>query len=665
MKLGGAGMCLTGPVRLSHKMLKASPAALLFAVSLNICLAQPSAKHEDNARAEYASHPPMRPLPVPANRPMADGPAYFADPKKGDDASPGTKEKPWRTIQHGIDQLKLGDTLYLRGGIYYENVACKLKGHKEAPITIRSYPNELAFLDSGLPEFLDDPAGSWEPFPEGAEGEYVSTKKYPGASRAAGLFAESMVPMQSYRFHIDLGHDNIFWTVRSKVGGDTGIYCGPGVWYNGETQRIHIRLKHFTLPAVEKEDHYLGETDPRKLPLVLGLNSSRPLAIQDAEHVRFQDLVVRCGGVSVRSSEDITLDNVTIYSVFPSFGGVNCPRLKLLNCAFRGMAAPWSNRSHHKYRSMDKFLFGTGGSLSHDWEIAYCEFTDDHDGLHLGATRGLRFHHNLVDNFNDDGLFLTARRADAGDMHIYQNWLSRCLTTLAFGYGHQSFRRFGKGVYLYRNIFEFIRPVHYGIPGPDATQYTSYGRVCSDHGSPTWEPMTFYHNTFVANVRGWRGYCLGLGYHMIGTRRRVFNNIFVVTEQMPGSMPPSPKLDYVADGNLFWSSKDGPKFWGSFFEKWRASRGFELSKKSYPPGWEANGFFADPMFVKASRDWRTPRDYSLRKESPAIDAGIPIPEYSPDPLAELDEGEPDIGALPYGVPMFKFGQQRPYLKMER
>jgi len=648
-------------------MLNGFLAALIGLLSVGERPAQSAENPAGPAPSNYASHPPMRPLPVPSSRPMADGPAYFADAKKGDDGNPGTKEKPWRTIQHGIDQLKLGDTLYLRGGIYYENVTCKLEGHKEAPITIRSYPNELAFLDAGIPEFLDDPAGSWEPFPDGAEGEYVSARKYPGASRVAGFFAESMVPMQSYKMLVDLREDNIFWNLESKAGTERGIYCGPGVWYNTETERIHIRLRHHELPALPKEDHYLGETDPRKLRLVLGLNSSQPLAIESAKHVRFRDLVVRCGAVRIYNTEDVTLDNVTVHSVFPTFGGSNCLRLKLLNCAFRGMAAPWSFRGDHKYRSMDKYLFSTGGrpSINRDWEIAYCEFTDDHDGPHLGATQGLRFHHNLVDNFNDDGLFVTARSADAGDMHVYQNWISRILTSLAFGYGHQSFRRHGKGIYLYRNIFELIRPVHYGIPGPEATEVGSYGRVCSDHGSPTWEPMTFYHNTFVAHTPGWRGYCLGLGYHMDGTRRRVFNNIFVVTESMPGSMPPSADLDFAADGNLFWSPKDGPKFWGSFFEKWRASADYERSKQSYPPGWEANGFFADPMFVKASRDWRDPKDYSLRKDSPAIDAGVPIPEYSPDPLAELDQGKPDIGALPYGVPMFKFGQQRPYLKMDR
>ena len=131
------------------------------------------------AHGEYLSHPPVRPLPNPSKRPLGRGPAYFVDAKRGNDANPGSKEKPWKTVQHGITRLKLGETLYLRGGIYYENLGCKLNGHPEAPVTVRSYPGELAVLDGGVPEFTDDPAGSWLPVEGGAESEFVSKRSYP------------------------------------------------------------------------------------------------------------------------------------------------------------------------------------------------------------------------------------------------------------------------------------------------------------------------------------------------------------------------------------------------------------------------------------------------------------------------------------------------------
>jgi hypothetical protein len=80
------------------------------------------------AEPSYRSHPPMRPLPAATSRPMDKGPAYFVDPVKGDDRNEGSKEKPWKTLNHALKQhqggpLKPGDTLYLRGGTYYEAVS--------------------------------------------------------------------------------------------------------------------------------------------------------------------------------------------------------------------------------------------------------------------------------------------------------------------------------------------------------------------------------------------------------------------------------------------------------------------------------------------------------------------------------------------------------------
>src|SRR5262245_45609027 len=86
---------------------------------------------------KFASHPPMRALPVPSKRPMADGPAYFVAPK-GDDAQEGTKEKPWKTVRSALKRLKPGDTLYLRSGTYYEALTIAVFGTADKPITIRS-----------------------------------------------------------------------------------------------------------------------------------------------------------------------------------------------------------------------------------------------------------------------------------------------------------------------------------------------------------------------------------------------------------------------------------------------------------------------------------------------------------------------------------------------
>ena len=55
-----------------------------------------------------------------------------------------------------------------------------------------------------------------------------------------------------------------YWTLGGgeKTKPDAHVYCGPGLWFNPETSRIHCRLAHTKLPGLG-ENNYTGETDPR------------------------------------------------------------------------------------------------------------------------------------------------------------------------------------------------------------------------------------------------------------------------------------------------------------------------------------------------------------------------------------------------------------------
>src|SRR5262245_6556818 len=128
--------------------------------------------------AKPLSHPPLRPLPEPADRPRDRGPAYFVDAARGDDRKDGSEKAPWKTVNHALRQLSAGDTLYLRGGTYAENVYCAVAGTADKPITIRSFPGEQAVIDVGIPEFRADAASAWVAVEKGAPGEYRSAKAY-------------------------------------------------------------------------------------------------------------------------------------------------------------------------------------------------------------------------------------------------------------------------------------------------------------------------------------------------------------------------------------------------------------------------------------------------------------------------------------------------------
>ncbi|WML35791.1 DUF1565 domain-containing protein [Clostridium sp. OS1-26] len=70
------------------------------------------------------------------------GKTYYVSPQ-GNDSYDGSFEKPYKTIQKALDELKPGDTLEIRGGIYHETTdVYNKKGSSDAWFTIKNYKNE-------------------------------------------------------------------------------------------------------------------------------------------------------------------------------------------------------------------------------------------------------------------------------------------------------------------------------------------------------------------------------------------------------------------------------------------------------------------------------------------------------------------------------------------
>ena len=560
------------------------------------------------AEADVRSHPPLRPLPEPANRPMPEGPAFFVDSDKGHDDQAGTKEKPWKTIAHALRQLGAGDTLYLRGGTYYEHVYCSAAGTADKPITLRSYPNEVAVIDGSFREFFEQPQDAWEPFPEGAAGEYRSRRPFKNLRNIHGRFGDSMVGLQVY-YHIE------------DLRGER--YVGPGIWYNRATGHIHVRLAPYqasglvrartplTLKYLPHRLHHLqsyeGETDPRKLPLIIAPFHSVPLLIDRGQHVHFQDLGIRGGGydaVDIRHGEYLVFDNVTIYAGAYGLKARNTGPMKLHNSAIRGSVPPWSTRGETSLRerpweskgknltrlNTHALIIPAAGDeysvyyfpYNHQWEISHCEFTDAHDGVYLGDIDGLKFHHNYLQNFQDDGIYLSSFRKlyfpQHGPRQIYQNVISGCIMAFAFGGDAQ----LSTDVHIFRNILDAAAAV-------------------SDHGSPPWESMRWYHNTILANA----GNLFSARKMKPGQTWEVFNNLVLLGKATSGK----PQEGTAWDGNVA----------------------------------------GDPDFPR-------PEDFRLPLGSPAIDAGVPLPKDWFEPLRESDKAKPDAGAIPAGAKPLQVGR---------
>jgi hypothetical protein len=643
--------------------------------------------------ADYKSCPPMRPLPGPSQTPMdKNSRGLFVDAARGDDTAAGTEAAPWKTLRHAVTQLRPGDTLYLRGSTYYERVVARITGEPNRPITVRSYPGELAVIDGGYREFAEHSETTWEPVPGVPPGEYRSTRTYPELAEDAGVvpehennpehprlrfgppakpddklgalrgihgsgyfscavkvlgnFADSMVPLHGYPNRADLPPDDP--QVKRRPPED----FGPGVWYDMKSSRVHVRLSHTNYPHLG-DKNYRGETDPRKLPLVIG-GPRVVVSLEGCMHLRLRDLVIRgtrSRSLNLHGGVNIDIDHCTIYGGAPALQMQAVNGFRLTHSALRGVCAPWSSRTSEKYYGISCYLFIADGAppQNHEVEIAHCEVTDNHDGLVIGSIDHLRFHHNYFDNFNDDGLYLTIDMPAGRDVQVYQNYLSRCLTTLSHSDSGKD--QEGKEAFVYRNVFDLRVGTH------SPTGFTP-SRLAGDHGSPIWKPMWFYHNTVLPPDGTWRNYyAAGLGSATRGSVRHLLNNAFVFARGTPGFVFDT-QGDVLADGNLHWSPDLAGKDAAAFLAgarvpaKKKQPSWFELSKKTYPPGWTAHDVVADPKFARLDADGL---DVSLSPGSPAADAGVPVPKEWPDPLRELDKGIPDIGAIPLGVPAWRVG----------
>lgn len=108
----------------------------------------------------------------------------------------------------------------------------------------------------------------------------------------------------------------------------------------------------------------------------------------------------------------------------------------------------------------------------------------------------------------------------------------------------------------------------------------------------------------------------------------------------------APEDDFVADGNLYWSVREGGKQTWDFFEKFRQSPIVAASKQRYAPGLGAGDRFGDPQFASLAADAKTPLDPRLSAGSAAAGGGVAIPAEWPDPFRPAKGTPSDMGALP-------------------
>ena len=91
--------------------------------------------------------------------------AYFVA-TNGSNSNPGTQALPWKTISKAVQTVRAGNTVYVRGGVYTEQVDITKSGTQEKPIRFLAYPGETPVIEGSgvnLPTWdsLLNLAGDW------------------------------------------------------------------------------------------------------------------------------------------------------------------------------------------------------------------------------------------------------------------------------------------------------------------------------------------------------------------------------------------------------------------------------------------------------------------------------------------------------------------------
>jgi hypothetical protein len=82
---------------------------------------------------------------LPPLLPRSRGKTFYVA-TNGSDSNPGTRQRPWKTIQRALNVLRPGQRALVRRGTYVQDHVVERSGTRAAPITIASAPGERVVL---------------------------------------------------------------------------------------------------------------------------------------------------------------------------------------------------------------------------------------------------------------------------------------------------------------------------------------------------------------------------------------------------------------------------------------------------------------------------------------------------------------------------------------
>lgn len=569
-----------------------------------------------------------------ADPPSRDAPSHgrqlFVSPE-GHDADAGDRMHPWRTIQHAVEQLRPGDTLFLRRGTYREHgIAVQAHGAPDAPITIASFPGEEVVIDGSFPEFQTPSNDEWT-LVAAETGLWRSKRRYGSGT----LFGKVAAGGKLYALNVYEDFDAIA-TRETAWREDGRYYLGPGLHWSREDHHIYVRLQPPDPEAIHGRAFPMPESaDPRRNQLFIG-HHTRGLLLDGARHIVIKGLGIKhfLRPVDVRSGALLTLVDLEIV---PGRTGVligeGAQHVGLhgirVDAGFPAWVAWRDVKSGPRVAARLKLTGALVRSETECISITGSHFADVFDGITAaGNSERLSIRNNAFDRVIDDALQLGTAAA-----HVEFAY------NLVLGPGpshHGSGSSRSPGTkYIHHNVIDARHEELYSRLGEGKPGWRHH-IVFPTHGmkSAGPDPWKIYNNSilFLRNTNN-----AGAGQERKGPRlgpvHEVYNNIFVQHSDYHVSR--AAQLSdgaEIFDGNLYyrtvspaqtplfrsWRNGEETRDFASLAE-FRNSSFAAITRSHYPPGWEHAGVEADPLL-------RDPdgRDYRPARNGPAASGALDL-----------------------------------------
>lgn len=323
--------------------------------------------------------------------PGGTGKSYYVGPT-GDDANTGTREKPFKTIQHAADLVEPGDTiLLLADRPFFESVSVKRSGRPDAYITLTVAPSELADITL-RPRIIGwaKAAGPWQ---EAAKGIWACDEKRSVGAATVAPVGEGTLGDRAYH-HGSL--DELKAAEASLV---------PGWWQDVPAGKLYLRLSEGKAPAA--------------FEIRLGVLRSG-LVFENAAHWVVEGIGFELfgGGPYGRGIDIINSNNIVVRQCrFDTMRtGVAIRRVRAANClvercSFRDSGIwtwPWKAVKAHDTEGGGVDLQGGGGNV-----VRFCDFRGMFNGVGASTwgdlenealNRDLDIHDNAFTEIGDDPL---------------------------------------------------------------------------------------------------------------------------------------------------------------------------------------------------------------------------------------------------------------------